>query len=563
VLYPKINKSVNQKLKSFPRLVRQLLFNRGINSKKEAEGFFEDSKHKFYDPYKIYQIGKAAKIISDFIKDKKKIFIHGDFDVDGICATSILWDFLYRHLKANATPYVPSRFDEGYGMTDKSISSIKKQGGEVIITVDCGIKDDKLIEKWKNRGIEFIVTDHHELKKEKGKIILPEKAEAVVHPDHPKGRYPFKDLSGAAVVWKLVSVLQEMMQADIDISNYLDLVSLSAVCDVMPLVDENRSLLKAGLEKIRTTKRVGLKRLISDAGLEICDIDTYHIGFIIGPRLNAAGRLDHAVDAIRLLVTNSPSSAGKISEKLNSLNFKRQKLQEDIYEQAVLQIEERGIEHRLYFVWGEDWPEGVIGIVAGKLCEKYHRPVLIATRCKTKFKGSARSIDRFDVIDAINRQADLLDRFGGHPQAAGFTVKAENIEQFRDNLLEIADRDLSNEDIEGEETADCIITLSDIDWDLASQIEKFAPFGYGNARPKFILKSVRVASFSLVGSDQKHVKFDVLEPDTGEYFSCIGFGLADKIKLFRKKESLDLLFTIEVNEWNGSKKIQLNIKDIH
>ncbi len=562
VLHTKISSSVNRKLRKYPSMIRQLLINRGISSQKKADMYFASKDFIFHDPLKIYQIKKAAIKILTWIKEGKKIFIHGDFDVDGICATSILWDFLYRYLKADVTPYVPSRFREGYGMSDKSIKNIQDQGGEAIITVDCGIKDDDLIEKWSKKGMEFIVTDHHELKKERKKIILPEKALAIVHPDHPKGKYPFKDISGTTVAWKLISVLNDECKKNSFIDDYLDLVSLSTVCDVMPLLDENRSILKAGLEAVHNTKRIGLQRLISEAGLRIDKIEPYHMGFIIGPRLNAAGRLDHAIDAIRLLVTRSAIQARGISEKLNSLNYQRQKIQEDIFKQAILQIEQQGIEHRLYFVWGDDWSEGVIGIVAGKLCERYHRPVLVATKAEEGYKGSARSIEGFSIIDAINTQSDLLDRFGGHPQAAGFTVKAENIEQFRDNLLYIADHELSDQDIEGEEMADCIISVSDIDWDLVGLLEKFAPFGYGNLKPRFILRSVRLSDVKLVGSDKKHVKFDVVNKEDGTYFPCIGFNLADKLKLLTRRKKLDLLFSLDINEWNGSKRIQLIIKDI-
>lgn len=561
-LCPKINSLVSKKLSDYPIMIRQLLFNRGIKTKEEAEKFLDKNYVKFYNPSKIYQIEKTAKLILDFARKGKKIFIHGDFDVDGICATSILWDFLYRELEADVLPYIPSRFDEGYGMSDASLSRIKEQGGELVITVDCGIKDDELISKWSKKGLQFIVTDHHELKKVDDEIILPKKALAIVHPRHPKGKYPFKEISGATVVWKLVSVIRKVDGLDFDTDAYLDLVALSTVCDIMPVISENRSILKSGLKQIRKTERAGLRRLIYDAGFKPVNIDTYHIGFVIGPRLNAAGRLDHAIDAVKLLVTKSGRQAREISEKLNQLNQKRQRIQDEIYKNAIKQIKKVGTKTKLYFVWGEDWAEGVIGIVAGKISGMYNRPVLIATRKGGEYTGSARSIDRFNIIKAINLQSEILERFGGHPQAAGFTVSPENIEQFRDNLLEIADRELSEEDIQKEEIADCEIKLEDISNELLEWIDKLAPFGYGNTSPKFILNNVDLTDITFVGRDANHLRFALLNRDTGEYLKGIGFGLGKEFKDLKSGVVVNLLFALELNEWNGEKSLQLNVKDI-
>jgi len=561
-LRPKITAKYKKLFSSYPGVVGQLLYNRGIKNKNEAKHFLDEKYCNFYNPHRIYDINNAANIIIKLIKERKKIFIHGDFDVDGICSAAILWDFLYRHVKAHVIPYIPDRFDEGYGMTDKSLENIKKQGGEVVITVDCGIRDDDLIKRWKEKGLEFIVTDHHELKKLKNKIVLPIDSLAIVHPSHPRSTYPFKEISGATVAWKLVSILKEKLKINFDLDSYLDLVALSIICDVMPLSGENRSLVKKGLEIFRNSKRIGLRRLISDAGINIQDLDTYHLGFVIGPRLNAAGRLDHAIDAIKLLVTKSYKLANIISEKLNSLNQRRQVLQENIYRDALSQISQYQINRKMFFVWAEDWAEGVIGIVAGKICEEFHRPVLIATRKKGKFTGSARSIDKFNIINAINLQSDLLDRFGGHPQAAGFTVKAENIEQFRDNLLEIADRELDDKDIEREEMADCRITLKGINWDLLKWILKFSPFGYGNSKPRFVIRNVEVGHVQFVGKDRNHLKIALLNKNTGEYFQAIGFGIGSSFKSLKISDKIDLLFTLENNEWNGNSSLELKIIDL-
>lgn len=561
-LLPTISKSVDRKIKSYPPIIRQLLFNRGIVDPKLAKDFLAPSFEKFISANKLYDTKKATSAISNAIKGKKKIFIHGDYDVDGICATSILWDFLHRCAGAKVLPYIPSRFDEGYGMTNQSISAMVDQGAELIISVDCGIRDAELIEKWSKNGIDIIVTDHHELRKEGKKIILPAEAKAIVHPSYPGHKYPFTSICGAAVAWKLVQALAEQGALDVDTDRYLDLVALATVCDVMPLVDENRSIVRAGLKKIRETERVGLRRLIYDAGLAPKDIEVYHLGFLIGPRLNAAGRLDHALEAVRLLVTNSLSQARELSEKLHNLNQERQYIQESIYKNALQQIEEIGIERKLFFAWGEDWAEGVIGIVAGKISETYHRPVLIATRKGETYTGSARSTEAFNIIKAINSQAGILERFGGHPQAAGFTVKSENIERFRDNLLDVADHELGDEDVIGELVVDCEIDLEDLTWELYNWIERFSPFGFGNPAPRFVMNGVVLSDISLVGSERRHVKVAFFDKDAGSYISGIGFGLAEACAEMKEGQKVDVVFAFEVNEWNGEKKLQLNIRDI-
>lgn len=560
-----ISKKETETLSSYPRIIRQLLVNRDIKTKRDAELFFSRKEEAGRSLSKLYDLNKASNVINDYIKRGKKIVIHGDFDVDGICATSIVWDFLFRKLKADVLPYIPSRFDEGYGMTDKSLENVQKQGADLVITVDCGIKDDDLIQKWEKRGINFVITDHHEFKEGNSRgenVILPDKALAIVHPKYPKKELAFADISGTTVAWKLVEELGRVAEVDYDFSDYLDLVALATVCDIMPLVDENRRLVKRGIEKMKEGKRIGLLRLLNDSGIDLGKLSTYHMGFIIGPRLNAAGRLDHALDAVRLLVTNSRSTAGKLSEKLRKLNQKRQSIQEDIHMNALKQIENVGFDRKLYFVWGEDWAEGVVGIVAGKISETYNRPVLVASGNNGMYKGSARSIETFNIIEAINSQQDLLERFGGHPQAAGFTIKAENIEQFRDNLLEIADQELSDDDIKRTIKADSYVELKDLDRNLLDWIQKLEPFGFGNSKPKFVAEDVEINDVRVIGSSGKHLKFSFYVSENGKYLDGIAFNMAERYKNLQAGNLVDLLFTFEINEWNGIERLQLNMKDI-
>jgi len=557
------SEKISQKLKKYPEVIRKLLFSRGIKSQKEADEFLDPDFYEFHDPKLMPGINKAVEIIIKSLNNKEKIFIHGDYDVDGICSTSILWDFFYRNLKADIVPFIPSRFDEGYGMSEKGIEKLYEQGAKLIITVDCGIKDDEIIKKWSKKGIKFIVTDHHSLKiDEKGIFKLPEEAEAVVHPGLPGSKYPFKEISGATVAWKLVCALAKELKLKFNPEEYLDLVAMSVVCDIMPLKGENRSILKKGIVAIQNTKRIGLTRLINDAGHEVNSIDTYHLGFVIGPRLNAAGRLKHALDSVRLLVTNSARQAVEISEKLNNLNLERQQIQEEIYKQAILQVQKNGETKKLIFVSSQDWSEGVIGIVAGKLTEKYNRPVLIATRKEEFFTGSARSPKSFNIIEAITTQSNILIRFGGHAQAAGFTVKEENIEKFKENLIEIAEKNINDKDLELEYHADAEISFSDIDYKLYNYLKNFAPFGFENPKIKFVTKNIRIDRVDKVGKSKEHYSFVFLDEKTGVCFRAIGFGLVDKVRGLAPAKLCDILYSVEENNWNGNSNLELTITDV-
>ena len=545
---------------AYPEVVRKLLSARGITTSSDAREFFKEEDLNFNDPFDLYKADEFADKLITEIKKNQKIFIHGDYDVDGICATSLLWDFLYKKLNIDVLPFIPSRFTEGYGMSDSSIDRIADEGGKVVITVDCGIRDDKLIKKRKE--IKFFITDHHSFAEVDNNPYVPKNACGVLHPAHPLGKYPQKEISGTAVAWKLVQILAKKLKLDVNTDEYLDLVTLSTICDIMPLTKENRSIVKQGLKVIGETKRIGLLRLISDAGLDKTKITTYDIGFVIGPRLNAAGRIDHAMEAVRLLVTDSYIQAREISKKLNDLNATRQQIQQNIYDEAVRQISVSGIESKLYFVWGEEWQEGVIGIVAGKLCENYNRPVLIATRKGVSFTGSARSISSFNIINAISTQSDLLERFGGHAQAAGFTVGEKNIEKFKENLIKIVDESLSDDDLALKIQYDCEISISDISQDLYDLIRKFSPFGFGNPTPKFLMKNIEFYSVSTVGKDSKHLKVSVLNKKTGELIEGIGFGLGYFYKNLKSNKKCDIVFSLDENEWNGTKKLQMNIKDL-
>lgn len=520
---------------------------------KNKEQFLKPSLTDIHSWRELHDAPSAVEIILDAIKTGKKIFIHGDFDCDGVCATSILWNFLYRVLKADVLPYIPSRFDEGYGLSEESIQAMLEQGAQLVITVDCGVKDAKLVKKYSKQGLDFIITDHHTLPSEDK---LPE-AKAVVHPRYPNHNYPFPEICGAAVAWKLVCGLNEITNSNYDVHSYLDLVALATVCDVMPLVDENRIFVAAGLQRLANTDNPGLLALMQSASVAPGSLDTYHFGFVLGPRLNAAGRLDSALEAVRLLTTSSHVTAKQYAQKLQTLNLERQQLTQKFLAEAEAQVANLG-EQPLYFVFGDNWPEGIVGLIAGKLTEKYHRPVLIGSRDGDMIKASARSISGFHVTNALQQLSHLLERFGGHELAAGFGIRYENVDTFSKEMLRLASAQLQPEDLERQLPIDAVLTPADLSPDLVSEIQQLKPFGFGNATPTFALSGIEISQVRHIGRERNHLLLSVSEiPD----FEIIGFNKASDYNLM-PSDVINVAGSLDTNEWNGQRKIQMKLKDV-
>ncbi len=558
----KITPEAKKELQDYSEIIQQLLFNRGIKEQEEAERFLNPELGDLSDPDKFYQMEKAVERINTAIEKKERIFIHGDFDVDGITATAILWGYLFRERGAKVLPYIPSRVDEGYGMTEKSISAIKKKGADLIITVDCGIRDVELVKKYRKTsrnpdGVDFIITDHH---KPGDRIpgYIP-----VVHPDHPKGHYPFKNLSGAAVAWKLVAALEK----DRDPERFawenvdgIDLVAFSTVCDLMPLNGENRILVKYGIQKIRKNKAPWISAMSDEAKINQANLETYHFGYVLGPRINAAGRIGDPIDALRLLTTKKDRVAAALANKLGKLNSERQTLTDEILNDARAMIEQDGTGNHLHFAYGNDWPEGIVGLVAGKIQDEYNRPTIVVTINGKEARGSARSINGFNIIEIIEEQKDLLLRYGGHAEAAGFSLKPENVEEFKERLQKIARETLTKEQLIKEKPVDVIVDPGELKWDVLEEITKLAPFGYKNRRPVFWVKDAVLVELRCVGGD-KHLKLTV-KGDVGEYLSCIYFGGGEWIKKLAIGDAVELLGYLESNEWNGEENLQLRVVDL-
>lgn len=557
-----ISDEVNVELKDYNPLLRKLMFSRGIRTRNDAEVFLHSKLEQLADPFLLFDIARAVKRIEEAIKKNERIFIHGDFDVDGICATAILWEYLYRNRKARVLPFIPSRADDGYGMSESSVTSVIKEGADLIISVDCGIRDVEVVKKFrrsqKNKdGVDFIITDHHQAGEKLPRYV------PVVHPAHPRGEYPFRELSGAAVAWKLVAAMEKTRNPDgFDWRKIpgIDFVAFSTVCDVMPLTGENRILVKYGLEVMRNSRRVGMKALAEDAGIILPDIKAYHFGYILGPRINAAGRIGDAMDAVRLLTTQKESSAKFLANKLGGWNRERQEITEVILKEVREKIERGGTGKHLYFAHGNDWPEGIIGLVAGKIQDEFNHPVVLVSRKDGASRGSARSISGFDMMDAIERQKELLESYGGHTQAAGFTVESKNIEELKTRLETWAEKKLKAENFVRQITADVKTTPGELTWDVWHLIREVEPFGYGNRKPVFWVKNAVITELRGVG-DNKHLKF-VVKGESGRLLNCIFFGGGDWLDKLVAGNMIDMMGGLDVNKWNGNETLQLNVMDL-
>jgi single-stranded-DNA-specific exonuclease len=563
---------INHKDKLKPELLQyglilaKVLEDRGLKTIKEVDNYFNPMLENIPNSNLLPNIDIAVAKIIDAVRTNKNIFIYGDYDVDGICSSAILFDFLFRKLKANVKPYIPNRFDEGYGLNSSAIDAIIEQGANLIITVDCGIRDSKLVNEYVKKGLDFVITDHHELPEGEFKF---HKSVPVVHPGIKGSKYPNKDICATNVAWKVVNEIwkaleneQEFNGIKFDNFNYIDLVALATNCDVMPLIGENRIIMKYGIEQLKQTENKGLKAILEANKLDLGKLDAYHFGFVIGPRLNAAGRMESALTALRLLTSYDDVVVPVLVNKLEVLNRERQALSMKYMEEASIQADKQVLDgNRLLFIVGKEWSEGIIGLVSGKLSEKFHMPVLSVSINEGMVKGSARSIFGYNVTEAIGKSEALLEKFGGHNQAAGFTLKEANLEQFIEAMQNDAMKFINDEMLEKVLNITSELTDDNINADFVREIDKCKPFGYGNESPVFVIKTLKVLNISLVGKEAKHLKIN-LETELGTKVSAIGFNKGEFFDKIKYGSTIDLAFYLEINLWNGQEFMQLNIKDI-
>lgn len=491
----KIPSDFKEIYKDYTPIQAQLLFNREKKNKKDIEDFFYTSLTRLPHYTSMSDIKSVIDLIVLSVKENKKIFIHGDFDVDGVCATAIIWEFLYKYLsekinkKIDVVPYIPDRVDEGYGLSENSVQAMINQGAELIITVDCGVRDYEIINKYREQGkLEFIITDHHQPPED-----IFEKADyPILHPMYKGKEFLETNVCGSFVIFYLVLGLAESFGIDqnLIIEKYIDLVALPTVTDMMPITGLNRVVVKNGLDYMRKGNRIGLKELFNVAGVDIKNADTYHLGYVIGPRINAAGRIESAMDPLRLLVTDSTNFAQNIARKLNEINLRRQNLTEKVLSDAKSELKKKMIKENVLVALGNEWPEGIVGLVAGKILEEFNKPTLIITNNNGEIRGSARSITGFNITEEIEKYSDLLVKYGGHSQAAGFTIKNGKEEEFITKFIKSSNEILKGKKLIKELYIDAIINTDLLTIDLVDEINKFSPFGYGNKRPLICLQNL-------------------------------------------------------------------------
>lgn len=544
-------------------LITQLLLNRGI-SNTDADSFLYPDYSKLYSPFLFKDMRKAANRLWQALENKEKILIYSDYDADAITANAVIFRAL-KFLGAEPQVYIPDRFSEGYGLNLEAFRKIKESGVDVVVTVDCGTNSVDEAIFCKENGIDLIITDHHEITGE-----TPD-TYALVNPKNPAEEYPYHELTGVAVAFKLVCALFSYKEKhnlpDGFEKWFLDLVAIGTVADCHSLIGENRTIVKYGLQVLQKTKWPGLRALMQLSGVldKKQEMDTYVIGFIIAPRINAAGRIDHAGIAFDLLVSDDPAKALEIAQQLEKLNSKRQMLTEVVMSEARAQISALE-DKKILIAYGNDWPKGVVGLVAGKLTEEFGRPVLVMEKGTEHATGSARSIPSFNIVNALTYSKEYLLKYGGHAAAAGFTLKSEYIDFLYKKLLEFAEENLNEEDMARVIDVEAELRPEEINMRNYNDIERMAPFGVDNFRPKFALMDLIVEDMRAVGKEQKHLQMSLrsLSETSGgkEYiFKCIGFNFGKAINQLRIGEHIDLVFEIISDEWNGFKNLKLRILD--
>ncbi len=545
---------------SIDEVTASVLVRRGYGDPAEAQAFL-DGALPGHDPFALGDMREAVETIVAAVDAGARICVHGDYDADGICATTLAVLLLRelcaeRQSSAEVDWHLPSRFEEGYGLNGQTLTRLAEEGFDLVLTVDCGITAVAEVEHARSLGLEVVVTDHH-----RPAETFP--ACPVVAPlkPGPDGEYPFAGLCGTAVVWKLA---QALLGADHSFCDrHLDIVALATVADVVPLLDENRGLALLGLRRLAQTRKPGLRALMRLAGVDPAAVDESSIGFRLAPRINASGRLCRPKAALELLLTEDDREATRLAEELEDLNRERQGVEERILRAAIEQIEswpEVRRRRRGYVVAGEDWHEGVIGIVASRLVERYNRPVVLIAGTDGHWKGSGRSVTAFDLHGALGACAGHLVRFGGHRAAAGLTIEPERVETFAAAFAAHADDVLGEDDLVPRTKIDAIVPGAKLGLDLCAELNRLAPFGLGNPGVMLLVDGCEIAEASTVG-DGKHLRFRVRQRgrDAG---SAIAFGLGAQLDRFQREQRYDVAFRLQENRWNGVVSPQLVVRRV-
>ncbi len=556
-----------------------LLVQRGIVTFDEAKIFFRPSLNQLHDPFLMKDMDRAVDRVVQAIDNGEKIMIYGDYDVDGTTAVALVYTYLKKFFKKKKIEfYIPDRYDEGYGISFKGIDYAAENDFKLVIALDCGIKAVERIQYANERGVDFIICDHHRAGDE-----IPA-AVAVLDPKRPDCTYPYKELSGCGVGFKLVTALSMRLKLPIDeVYELLDLLAVSIAADIVPITGENRVLAYYGLKQLNKKPRPGIEAILQHANIYRREEDPDRVDgekdnaltreltisdlvFLIGPRINAAGRIDKASDSVRLLLAEKHEHALKLAANINELNDTRRELDNGITEEALNMIadDEELRNARSTVIFNENWHKGVIGIVASRLTDYYYRPTIVLTRANDLITGSARSIKNFDIYDAIDHCSDLLEHFGGHKYAAGLSMRPENVEEFRRRFEAYIREHLSPEDLVPELEVDLKIQFRDITSKFMRILTQFAPFGPGNTAPVFWSDNIVDAGGSRPVGGHKHLKLTVRQQgdDERNVFSGIAFQKGDLFSRIHSGEPFSICYNLEYNYWQGKTTLQLNVKDI-
>lgn len=539
--------------KNIPRVVVQILQNRGYLDAKAIEGYFVPSLDRLHDPFLMSDMDRAVDRLLQAIRSKEKVLVHGDYDTDGITASALIVSVLQNH-EVDVEYYIPHRIEEGYGLSMSGIAYAKKRGCTLLITVDCGITALDEIAHARKNGMDVIITDHHKPSAE-----LPQDC-VIINPKRSGDLYPFKELAGVGVAYKLVQALFMKLQVpEAKAYDFLDLVALGTVVDVVPLVDENRILVTYGLHKMPKSHNLGIRALLEETGLKK-GVTAYHLGFIIGPRINACGRVSDARAALELLLTSDRKQATQLARMLSTDNKKRQMIEEQIFKDAIGRVtQEKYGDDRVLVIADKAWHEGIVGIVASRMSDLFHKPAVLLTLKQTSAKGSARSVPGFDITDALATCHELLYKYGGHSQAAGLELDPNNVTALRHRLNEVA-RGYETAVFEKKYTYDIELALEDINEDVLHFLKFFEPTGIANPQPVFLGSSLEIVGVPrVVGAD--HLKFALRSNDSA--YEAIAYGKGQMIlDIEVGRTRVDCLYSISEDSFFRKKKVVLKVKDI-
>jgi single-stranded-DNA-specific exonuclease len=534
-----------------------ILAQRGISTFEEARQWFRPQLSHLHDPFLMLNMATAVERINTAIAQNERILIYGDYDVDGTTAVSLMYSFLKKHYPHLDT-YIPDRYKEGYGVSLTGIDYAEDNGMSLIIALDCGIKAIDKVEYASSKGIDFIICDHH-----RPGATIP-KAVAVLDPKQEDCEYPFDELSGCGVGFKLVQALCKAWQLpDEEWHPLLDLLAISIGADIVPIVGENRVLAYFGLQLINSTPRAGIKLLIDLSGKKTKALTITDVVFMIGPRINAAGRISHGRLAVELLTGEDINGLEDLSKTINEHNNERKELDSNITLSALEMIAtEADPNRRSTVVFDKTWHKGVIGIVASRLIENHYRPTIVFTESNGVLAGSARSVKGFDIYNALDQCSDVLEQFGGHMYAAGMTLKKERYEAFRQRFEEVVQRNILPDQLTPEIEIDCTVELSSLNFKFYRVMMQMAPFGPQNMAPTFQTHNLLDAGSKVVGADQTHLRLVLREPKSGVVLTGIAFGMADKISILRAGKPVSVAYHLDENEFNGNVNLQMRVKDV-